>query len=341
MQKKNLTPAPGEKRLASYTLVLTDEQIEKLRDYCESRDELRPLETPYSIFSFRAEGEEKFVLTVYTSRKLLVSGRGTQNFVQNVLEPQITGNPMLGYDEVNHPDWFELHAGLDESGKGDLFGPLVAACVIAGKDAVKTWIAAGVRDSKVVSEKKIFELEKLIRSTPNATVKTASVKMAKYNELYEKKSFGNLNPMLAHFHFVALREALAEIRENGGEMPAWGLLDQFSPKPLVQNELAGAKIDFELRMRTKAESDPVVAAASIVARATYVRAVQDLEKIAKITIPKGCSADAREAGKKIVEKFGNARLPDFVKMHFRTAYEVLGLEAPQKNYYVPHPRKSK
>jgi len=51
-----------------------------------------------------------------------------------------------------------------------------------------------------------------------------------------------------------------------------GLLDQFSEQPLTQRELAkkGVK-NFELKMRTKAEEDPVVAAASIVARAEYVR----------------------------------------------------------------------
>ena len=50
------------------------------------------------------------------------------------LEPQITGVVRLGYDEVNHPEWFELHAGCDESGKGDVFGPLISACVIADGD---------------------------------------------------------------------------------------------------------------------------------------------------------------------------------------------------------------
>ena len=42
------------------------------------------------------------------------------------LEPDVTMAPKLGYDEVHHPDWFEPHAGLDESGKGDLFGPVIA-----------------------------------------------------------------------------------------------------------------------------------------------------------------------------------------------------------------------
>jgi ribonuclease HIII len=55
---------------------------------------------------------------------------------------------------------------MDESGKGDLFGPLVTACVIAGYDIVRQWIRDGIKDSKSVSsDKMIFVLEsKILKS---------------------------------------------------------------------------------------------------------------------------------------------------------------------------------
>ena len=60
--------------------------------------------------------------------------------MRDILEAEITGDPRMGHDEVHNPEWFELHAGCDESGKGDLFGPLVTACVIADGDMVRQWM---------------------------------------------------------------------------------------------------------------------------------------------------------------------------------------------------------
>lgn len=307
--------------LTLWTETFTDAQIAALREFCADANGFEATETPYAIFSCRSK-PLKVTVVAYTSRKVVVSGKGTREFVENVVEPRITGVAKLGYDDVHHPEWFERHAGLDESGKGDLFGPLVSCCVIAGGDAVKSWIEAGVRDSKTVAESAIFELEKKIRATPGVVVKTATTTMPKYNALYAGK-FGNLNTMLAHFHFVALREALFAARESAAGTPEWGLLDQFSKTPLVQRELARNGVDFDLRMRTKAESDPVVAAASIVARAVYVRAVKELEKIAGAALPKGCSAGTRKAGEALVAKFGRERFGEFAKLHFKTAEEAL------------------
>src|SRR6185295_19645459 len=103
------------------------------------------------------------IVSAYTSGKVVVAGKGTDAFVRDVLEPEVIGAARLGYDEVLHPDWFESHAGLDESGKGDFFGPVVAATVIADKAAIESWIKAGVKDSKRIAELQIIKLDKLIR----------------------------------------------------------------------------------------------------------------------------------------------------------------------------------
>jgi ribonuclease HIII len=46
-------------------------------------------------------------VTAYESGKLVVAGKGTEEFVTMTLEPEVTKAPKLGYDEVLHPDWFE------------------------------------------------------------------------------------------------------------------------------------------------------------------------------------------------------------------------------------------
>jgi ribonuclease HIII len=101
----------------------------------------------------------------------------------------------------------------------------------------------------------------------------------------------------------------------------WGLLDQFSKQPLVQRQLKVKK--FDLQMRPKAEEDPVVAAASIMARAEYVRQMEKLSEKAGMLLPKGASATVKTVAREIISKYGPESLPLYAKMHFKTANEVL------------------
>jgi ribonuclease HIII len=262
----------------------------------------------------------------YQSGKLVVQGKKTEDFVRDVIEAEITGEARLGYDEVHNPEWFTLHAGCDESGKGDLFGPLVTACVIADEEMVRAWIEAGVCDSKKITDNTILKLDKVIRQTKGVVIATAFARMTKYNHLYKK--FGdNLNKLLAWYHGRGLNEAL-------DQRPApWGLLDQFTKQKLVDAYVAERK-DFKLVSRTKAESDPVVAAASIIARAIYVREMkrlsEELRDVLGEELMKGASDKVLEQAKKIVAVKGPGELAGYAKMHFKTAYEAQGLEPPKK-----------
>jgi ribonuclease HIII len=257
----------------------------------------------------------------------VVQGKKTEDFVRDILETEITCEARLGYDEVHNPEWFTLHAGCDESGKGDLFGPLVTACVVADEGMVRDWIEAGVCDSKKITDNTILKLDKLIRGTKGVVIGIAFARMTKYNHLYKK--FGdNLNKLLAWYHGRGLNEAL-------DQRPApWGLLDQFTKQPLVDAYVQDRK-EFKLVSRTKAESDPVVAAASIVARAIYVREMKRLSDELKDVLGgeglmKGASAKVLAQAKKIIAAKGPGELAGYAKMHFKTAYEAQGLEPPKK-----------
>ncbi|MBL9187411.1 MAG: ribonuclease HIII [Opitutaceae bacterium] len=315
MPKNSSDDADAPKKLASYTVKLADAQMDKLRALCEERG-WTPFEVAYTRFAFKAE-HLKVNISAYTSGKVVIAGKGTEDFVRDTLEPEIIGAAQLGYDDVLHPDWFEAHAGLDESGKGDFFGPVVAATVIAERGAIEAWRKAGVQDSKKIAEMQIFKLEEIIRNTAGAVVRTCFCGMPKYNELMSRPG-ANLNRLLAWQHAIALEQALAAKR-----VP-WGLLDQFTEQPLVQRELAkrGVK-DFDLRMRTKAESDPVVAAASVVARAEFQRQMVLLGKKFGAKLQKGAGPQVKVQGAEIIAKFGARALGEFAKLHFRTAYEVV------------------
>jgi len=329
MAKKQATD-DEPKKLSVYTAKLDDAQMEKLRAILVERG-WTPFEVAYTRFAFKAD-HLKVNVAAYTSGKIVVAGKGTEEFVTMTLEPDVIGAARLGYDEVLHPDWFESHAGLDESGKGDFFGPVVAATVIADRPAIDAWIKAGVKDSKKISESQIIKLDGIIRETRGAVVRTCFCSMAKYNELMARPG-ANLNRLLAWQHATALGQALEMKR-----VP-WGLLDQFTEQPLVQRELARKKVEgFELRMRTKAEEDPVVAAASVAARAEFVRRMHELSKRFGAKLQKGAGPLVKEQAATIIERFGVGALGDFAKLHFRTAYEVVAAAGKLAELPLPEPK---
>jgi ribonuclease HIII len=329
MPKRGQSDEEKPKKLSTYSLKLDDAQMEKLRSTLSGRG-WEAFEVAYARFAFKGRDCN---VTAYESGKVVVAGKGTEEFVTMTLEPDVTMAAKLGYDEVLHPDWFELHAGLDESGKGDLFGPVVAATVIADRSAIEGWIKAGVKDSKKIVDTQIIKLDKLIRETHGVAVATCLCGMPKYN-LLMSRPHANLNRLLAWQHATALAQALSR------KTAPRGLLDQFSKQPLVQRELAKMGIkDFELAMRTKAEEDPVVAAASVVARAEYVRQMHSLSKGFGGTLQKGAGPIVKEQAAQIVARFGARALGNFAKLHFRTAYEVVAAAGKLDELPLPVPRE--
>jgi ribonuclease HIII len=329
MPKRDENDEEKPKKLSTYALKLDDAQMEKLRSLLSSRG-WEAFDVAYARYAFKGRDCN---VTAYESGKLVVAGKGTEEFVTMTLEPEVTQAPKLGYDLVHHPEWFEAHAGLDESGKGDLFGPVVAATVIADRAAIEEWIKAGVKDSKRIAESQIVNLDKLIRRTAGVAVATCFCGMPKYNLLMSRPQ-ANLNRLLAWQHATALAQALAK------KPVPWGLLDQFSKQPLTQRELAkmGVK-DFELKMRTKAEEDPVVAAASVVARAEFVRQMHALSRRFGATLQKGAGALAKEQAAQIIARFGARQLGTFAKLHFRTSYEVVEAAGKLDELPLPKPRE--
>jgi ribonuclease HIII len=297
--------------MALYACTLDQEQMRKLENSCEASG-WECYDVPFANFAYRGP---KVSVVAYRSGKVVIQGKGTEEFVKYVLEPEIVGECRVGYEDLRHPDWFQEHGGMDESGKGDLFGPLVSACVIAGDKTVKGWLAAGVRDCKAIGQdKKIFELDGLIRSSEGAVTEVFSLSMRKYNELYGGFG-GNLNRLLAWYHSKSLSNALQR------KAVPRVLLDQFSTRPLVQTYFQNSEVTIE--MRPRAEEDPVVAAASIVARAEYLRAMERLSEAAGEKLLRGASAAVQEQAHGLVRRLGANSFGEFAKLHFSTAQRAL------------------
>jgi len=101
----------------SQTYPLTTEQAEKLRMVLRERG-FTFSEKPYTLF---AATKGKLNIAVYEKGpKALLQGRGLEDFITFVMEPEILGEARLGYEEVHDPEQFEPHFGVDESGKGEI-----------------------------------------------------------------------------------------------------------------------------------------------------------------------------------------------------------------------------
>ena len=297
----------------SYTHPLTKEQAAKLRNLLEELGfEFSPKE--WTIFFAQ---KNKLSVAVYEKGpKVLVQGRGVEEFVQFELEPKILGEAKLGYEEVHSPEMFEPHFGVDESGKGDFFGPLVIAGVYVDSGIARKLLDAGVVDSKRIgSDARIRALADTIRTNSLGLAETVLIGPAKYNELYEK--FSNLNRLLGWGHARVIENLLSK-------KPAClrSLSDQFADARVINDSLLkhGRKIAIEQRPR--AESDVAVAAASIIAREAFINWLERKTKELGLRLDRGVSSAVKDSARKLVEKNGPDALREVAKVHFRTAHEI-------------------
>jgi ribonuclease HIII len=305
---------PAMPALTTYTKPLTSEQATRLRALLAAQG--FDFETkPHCLYAGTRPGVN--VLVYAKGPKVLVQGKGTEDFVTMTLEPQVLGVAEIGYEEVHHPEMFQPHIGVDESGKGDYFGPLVIAGVFVDAAIARHLQASGVMDSKrITSDARIFSLAQVIRTTPGIAYEVVAISPERYNEMHA--SFGNLNKLLAWGHARVIENLLAK----RPECPQ-AISDQFANPAVLQRALGERGKTIELIQRTKAESDPAVAAASILAREKFVNWLRENSQRLGLDLPKGASEGVKLAAKSLVARLGANALAGVAKMHFKTTHEVL------------------
>ena len=250
--------------------------------------------------------------------KVVIQGKETEDFVSFYLEPEILKEARIGYDEVLNPRMFEPHFGIDESGKGDFFGPLVIAGVYVDREIARQLLSLGVTDSKKIgSDNRIRQLADGINKTPGLAANIVLIWPEKYNLLYEK--LANLNDLLAWGHARVIENLLLQRPDCKRS-----LSDKFANERVIQRALLKQAREIQIDQQTKAESDIAVAAASILARDKFVNWMEIRSKALGIALPRGVSAAVKSAARAVVEKGGRDALHAIAKMHFRTSAEVLG-----------------
>jgi len=207
------------------------------------------------------------------------------------------------------------YIGTDESGKGDYFGPLVIAGVCVNQDIEFALEKEGIRDSKTLSDKQIFEKAKIIKHLIEPTCySVVEISPEKYNQLYEK--IRNLNKLLAWGHARAIENILS------AEKAELVIADQFGDKSSIEQALMKNGKTIHLEQMPKAERHVAVAAASILAREKFLEKLSSLSKMGGIELLKGASGEVVKTAVEIVKKYGIDYLNKVSKVHFKTTSEV-------------------
>jgi len=306
------------KPLTSHTCKLADDQAVALEALVRERD-WRFREVPYARFAAEKAGVN---VVFYTSGKLVVQGKGTQEFVEFVLEPEILKEARLGYETVLNPELLLPRIGVDESGKGDFFGPLCIAGVYVNASVIKAWEGVGIRDSKSISsDQRMADLAEAIRRTPGCVQTVVTIGNEAYNRLHAK--FGSVNQILAWGHARVI-ENLLQQKHRLVPPPVRAISDQFArTKSTVERALLPLGREIELIQKHRAEEDAAVAAASILARDEFVQRLKGLEKTYHQPFPKGASEAVIQAARTFVAQFGADKLASVSKAHFRTTQVAL------------------
>lgn len=266
---------------------------------------------PHAVFSVKGGGA---VATLYRSGKLVVQGPEPALFLAThagleapaEVAPVAAEAPAVA--RVDGP-----LVGSDETGKGDYFGPLVVCAAFVVPDDVAELREAGVMDSKRITDRRALLLGAWLRDRLPFELRVLDP--VDYNRTYPRHR--GLNPMLAELHAEAIRALCSRV---AGSARLRVVVDQFANERLLEGLLSG--LDVELRQAHRAEANPAVAAASIVARQEFLVRLAELSQEAGVELPKGAGEPVDRAGRELARSAGLGALERVAKLHFRNTDKI-------------------
>lgn len=282
-------------------------------------------EIPYGIQLEYSFGGEKSKINIYYSAnkdRVSFTVPSKENMINHrlnevVIQLQNHNAPIQITDLHSWKNWI----GSDESGKGDFFGPLVTAAFYCKNNDIIALQRMGVKDSKELQDKQINLIAAKIMERFPAQYQLITLVPKKYNELYRnfKESKKNLNHLLAWSHSKVIATLARKFNPEGI------FVDKFSNHNLVEYYLNSEKIDnCDILQAHQGERDIAVATASILARAKFNAGIDYYSELLGITIPKGGGSRTITVGKQIVAKFGEEKLEELAKLHFKNMQKIIG-----------------
>ncbi len=183
-----------------------------------------------------------------------------------------------------------VSVGCDESGKGDVFGPLVLCCAVIKPEYYKKVLSLNMKDCKRLSDEAVLKKAEVFSSF--GEFKCRLVEPKELNELYERKK--NLNRILDELYVGLLEEFLKRYPEGKFSVDAYSSRSPF---------------DSRVSFIHKGEEELAVATASVLARAEFLKWLKDRG------LPKGSSKEAMALARKIYRE-NKERAKESLKLFF-------------------------
>ena len=337
------SPAPS-----LFSFVLSREEADALKGVLAG-GAFRPRTVPHA--EAAAEWVEgRCVVTLYRSGKCTVQGRGARDFVEFSMEPLVLRRVVLDgaapsdgeasaagrarvFGAALSAEALEPHAGVDESGKGDFFGPLAVCAAYADAEIAPRLVSAGARDSKdVADDEEALRIAARIRAVLRPDRYALSVfSPIGYNRAYAK--LRSVNRILAWAHARCIEKLLA-----AAPGMRFAISDQFGSPDAVRRAMRSGAPSIQIRSRTRAEADIAVAAASLLAREAFLLGLAQLgRRFPGMEFPKG-AVHVRAAAETLVRVHGPAALAEACKCHFRTTDQVLAATGRTRDELPPECR---
>lgn len=280
--------------METFTIVLSDKQIEKL-EKALSKHKVATT-SPYILHQWKPDG---CTISAYTSKKVVFQGPEAHFYAQQF---------------ESKPSNFIVHAGSDEVGTGDYFGPVcVCACVVDEK-ASSTLLKLKVQDSKAMTDETILSIgDQVMSLCPHSLLILPN---EKYNQIQPKN---NMNKIKAKLHNQAYLHLSSKVA-----LPSLVVVDQFTPEKNYYNYLSQEEqVISNLHFETKAESKYLaVACASVIARYAFLKHWEMMETQFNFTFPKGAGEHVDQQAAIFIQKFGESELKKVAKLHFKNTEKL-------------------
>ncbi len=275
------------------SLIISNQEISELKKIITKKGlKTFPITNTYE--SLRIKDDEISII-LYKSGKLVYTDTDDcRKLLNSILVRE------EGYDYI---------LGSDETGKGEWYGPLVVVATALTPEEVIELRLLGVKDSKAIKTPQIIKLAKKIIGMTFAR-QSIVLKPRSYNNLYiqfhsEGKS---LNDIMAWAHGKVIQQTLTKIEFRKAKV----VIDKFDYE---KTEFRLKSIDqsrLKIIQKTGGESEIPVAAASIIAKYLFEKAVDELNLMYNVNL-----RDSKP------ENIKPELLSETAKTHFRNVNKFL------------------
>lgn len=304
---------------STFKIKATSNQVKEMIDYYQGY----LINTTSNYMIARAKVTNA-TITFYRTNVVLFQGSGsTKEYLYwakqyNLPLEDIKESPTTNYSELSV-------IGTDEVGTGDYFGPVVVCATYVSNENIEKLRLMGVKDSKMLTDSQIIPLSlKIAQFIPYSIIYLDAEKL----NLLSKKEY-NLNFVKAYLHNKSIYSILKKHPEVKYDAI---LIDEFTPREKYLDYLKNTQnvIENITTIKRGEQAHIAIAAASILARAAFLKEIQKLSKTYDMPILKGAGKEVDRNAISFVKSFGWKELFKIAKIKFANTDRV-------KEYFESNP----